>query len=250
MMSAIATAALLRAEGVEPIVHLTTRDRNRIALISDVLGAHALGLRNFLCTSGDHQTLGREKASRNVFDLDSVQLLSVLDQIRREGILFDAGREVGPSQFCLGATASPNADPAELQVVGVAKKIKAGADFIVTQPVFDAGGFGEWLSKVGSLVPAGGSKKAAILAGILIPPSAAKARELRETVPGLTIPDAAIQRLESVAPERQKSEAIALAVEVIGRLRALESVSGFYLMAEGDNAALVEVIERAKLKKR
>jgi len=246
MMSAVATAALLRAEGAEPIVHVTTRDRNRIALMSDVLGACALGLRNFLCTSGDHQTLGRERASRNVFDLDSVQLLSVLNRARREGVLFEEGRTIGPCDLCLGATASPKADPAEMQTMRMAKKVQAGANFIVTQPVFDADAFGQWL---GSLKQSGSAAKTAILAGILVPPSAAKAREMREKVPGVEIPDAVIKRLESVASEKQKSEAVAVAVELIGRLRALDGVRGFCLMTEGDMAAAVEVIERAELKK-
>jgi methylenetetrahydrofolate reductase (NADPH) len=247
MMSAVATAALLRAEGVEPIVHVTTRDRNRIALISDVLGAHALGLRTFLCTSGDHQTLGRERASRNVFDLDSVQLLAVLDRLRRDGILFEGGRKVGPCDLFLGATASPFAEPQEMQAMRMAKKVKAGADFIVTQPVFDADAFGRWLE---SLRPSGIVGKTAILVGILVPPSAARAKEIREKVPGVEIPDAVIERLGAVAPEKQKEEAIGLAVELIGRLRKMDGVRGFYLMTEGDNAATVAVIERAGLNRK
>jgi methylenetetrahydrofolate reductase (NADPH) len=243
MMSAVATAALLRAEGVEPIVHITTRDRNRIALMSDVLGAHALGLRNFLCTSGDHQTLGRERAARNVFDLDSVQWLSVLDRLRREGVLFEQGRSVGPCEMCLGATANPLADPREMQLIRVGKKVKAGADFIVTQPMFDAEVVEQWL---GSLQEWGVTGKTAILIGILVAPSAAKAREMREKVPGIVIPDAVIQRLESVGPDRQEAEAIAIAVEVIGRMRGLNGIRGFYLMTEGDHAAAVDVIERVK----
>jgi len=244
MMSAVATAALLRVEGVEPIVHITTRDRNRIALMSDVLGAHALGLRNFLCTSGDHQTLGRERASRNVFDLDSVQWLSVLDRLRREGVLFENGRTIGACEMCLGATANPLADPREMQLIRVGKKVKAGADFLVTQPMFDAEVVGQWL---GSLQEWGVAGKTAILMGILVVPSAAKAREMREKVPGIVIPDAVIQRLESVGPDRQKAEAIAIAVEVIGRMRGLTGIRGFYLMTEGDHAAAVDVIERVKM---
>jgi len=244
MMSAVATAALLRAEGVEPIIHMTTRDRNRIALMSDVLGAQALGLRSFLCTSGDHQTLGRERASRNVFDLDSVQLLAVLDRLRRDGVLFEDGRKAGPCDLLLGATASPSAEPQEMQAIRLAKKVKAGADFVVTQPVFDADAFGRWLE---SLRPSGIAGKTAILAGILVPPSAARAREIREKVPGVEIPDAVIERLAKAAVEKQRDEAIALAVELIGRLRRLDGVRGFYLMTEGDNAAAVAVIERAGL---
>jgi methylenetetrahydrofolate reductase (NADPH) len=245
-MSAVATATILQTEGVEPIVHVATRDRNRIALMSDILGAYALGLRNFLCTSGDHQTLGRERASRNVFDLDSVQLLSVLDRLRCEGILFSDGRNIGPCDFCLGAAVNPAAGPAELQAFRLAKKIKAGADFVITQPVFDADAFGRWLADMGIQTASG---NVAILAGILVPPSAAVAREMRDKVPGIEIPDAVIARLESVAPEEQRDEAITLAIELIGRLRVLNSVRGFCLMTAGDNAATVEVIEKAGLRR-
>ena len=243
-MSALATAAILRAEGVEPIVHMTTRDRNRIALMSDVLGAQALGLRSFLCTSGDHQALGRERASRNVFDLDSIQLLSVLDHLRREGVLFGDGRKVGPCDLYLGATASPFGEPPEPQVIRLAKKVKAGADFLVTQPVFDVEAFARWLE---SVRPMGVVAEAAVLVGVLAPPSADRARDLNETSPGMRIPDAVIERIGAVALAKQRGEAIALAAELIGRLRGLEGVRGVYLMTEGDNAATVEVIEKAGL---
>ncbi|KPL11721.1 hypothetical protein AMJ85_03240 [candidate division BRC1 bacterium SM23_51] len=253
LMSAVATAAILQAEGIEPIVNVTTRDRNRIALMSDVIGARALGLRNFLCTSGDHQTLGRERAARNVFDLDSIQLLATLDRLRRDGVVFGDESQAGslshrPCDLYLGAVASPDADPQELQAIRLAKKVEAGADFLITQPVFDVDRFGKWLD---SLEPSQIAEKAAILAGILVPPSAARTREIRENVPAgwrVEIPDAVIERLESVRPEQQRDEAISLAVELIGRLRALKDIRGFYLMTDGDAAAAVEVIERAGLR--
>jgi len=242
MMSAIATAALLRAEGVEPIVHATTRDRNRIALISDVLGARALGLRNFLCTSGDHQTLGRERASRNVFDLDSVQLISVLNHMRRDGILFETSRPIEPCDLYLGATANPFADPQEMHTIQLTKKIQAGADFIVTQPVFDVGGFGQWLQSLRGL---GIVEKAAILVGILVPSSDAEAREISRKMPGVEAPEAIISRIASAPPARQRDEAIAIAAELIAGLRALDGVRGFYLMTGRDTNAALELIERS-----
>ena len=135
-MSALAAASLVLAEGVEPILHVVTRDRNRIALVSDCLGAAALGIRNILCTSGTHQTLGEFKTAKCVFDVDSVQLLQIYSGLGTEDS--DSGLGVkGGVSLTLGGTAAPFADPMELQVMRLAKKAAAGAGFLVTQPVFD-----------------------------------------------------------------------------------------------------------------
>lgn len=241
-MSAVAAAAILRGEGLEPIVHMTVRDRNRIALISDVLGAHAMGLSNILCTTGDHQTLGRERTARNVFDLDAIQLLATLNGIRQDGTLFGNGREVGKCEFCLGATASPIADPPELQTLRMAKKVSAGADFFVTQPVFDVDGFNEWL---GSL---NGIGEVPVLAGILAPPTASRAKEINETVPGVEIPESVIQRLESAGSAGEKAEAVKIAAEIVNKLKDLNGVKGLCLMADGDVAMTCEIIDQAGLK--
>jgi len=241
-MSALATAAILREEGLEPILHMTTRDRNRIALLSDVLGAQALGLTSVLCTSGDHHALGKDKAARGVFDLDTVQLLAALDSLRRTGALFGNGRSVGPCSLCLGAVAHPRADPPEMQAIRLAKKVRAGADFLVTQPVFEIEAFAGWLE---SLRPFELPGHAPILAGILVPPSAERAREMNETVPGVRIPEAFLERLAASGDARQT--AIDAAVERIGRLREVDAVKGFYLMTENDAAAVVEIVERSGL---
>ena len=162
-MSALAAASLLKAEGVEPILHVTTRDRNRIALVSEALGAQALGIRNLLCTSGTHQTLGRYRAARNVYDIDAVQLLQVYADLADDcGLLGESGLEgVGP--FCLGAVASPDADPLDLQLLRLAKKTRAGAKFLVTQPVYDLERFEAWWKEV---TRRGLNEQVAILAGI------------------------------------------------------------------------------------
>jgi methylenetetrahydrofolate reductase (NADPH) len=242
-MSAIAAAALLKNEGLETIVHMVTRDRNRIALVSDVLGAQALGLTNVLCTSGDHQTLGAERAARNVFDLDSVQLLYALDEIRRVGRLFGNGRSIEPCSLTLGAVAHPQADPPELQSIRLAKKVRAGADFIITQPVFDTEAFGRWLESLG---PFEIVDRKPILAGILIVPSAARAREINERAPGVRIPEALIEKLEQAGPQA-RATAIRFAAETIERLKSLRGVKGFYLMTEDDPAGAVELIETSGL---
>jgi len=246
-MSAIATASILRAEGVEPIVHMTTRDRNRIALLSDVLGAQALGLSSLLCTSGDHQTLGPDKAARNVYDLDTVQFLATLDRLRRDGVLPGDGRQVEPRPMCLGAVASPQADPRELQAMRLAKKVEAGADFFITHPVFDAGEFAKWLE---ALAPWGLPGKAAMIVGVLAPPTAAKAREMRARMPGAELPDPVLARLQGVGEERQKDEAIAIAVEIIGRLKTNNGVKGFCLMTDGDYDTAVKIIQQTGLMRR
>jgi methylenetetrahydrofolate reductase (NADPH) len=143
-MSALAAASLLSAEGLEPILHVTTRDRNRIALVSEALGAQALGIRNLLCTSGTHQTLGSCRAARNVYDIDAVQLLQTYAHLASDcGLLGESGLE-GAGPFCLGAVASPDADPPALQTLRFAKKTRAGARFLVTQPVYDLDRFEAW----------------------------------------------------------------------------------------------------------
>jgi len=137
-MSAMAAASLAAAEGLEPILHVTTRDRNRIALVSEALGAQALGIRNLLCTSGTHQTLGRFRAAKNVYDVDSIQLLKTYAGLPSDGGLLGEEHGLdGAGPFCLGAVASPYADPLDLQIARLLKKTRAGAKFLVTQPVFD-----------------------------------------------------------------------------------------------------------------
>src|SRR3990172_1867027 len=162
-MSALAAASLVKAEGLEPILHVTTRDRNRIALVSEALGAQALGIRNLLCTSGNHQTLGRFRAARNVYDIDAVQLLQAYAHLDSDGGLFGERGLEGAGPFCLGAVASPDADPRDLQLARLAKKIQAGAKFLVTQPVYDLERLEAWWKEV---TRRGLPKQAAILAGI------------------------------------------------------------------------------------
>lgn len=243
-MSSIAAASLFRAEGIETIVHMTTRDRNRIALLSDVLGAQALGLSNILCTSGDHQTLGPDRAARNVYDLDAVQFLATLDRLRREGVLLGNGRKIQPCPLHLGAVASPQADPRELQTMRLAKKVEAGADFLITQPVFDTDEFGTWLESLREWEIA---DKAAIVAGVLAPPTGARAREMNATMPGVEIPDAVIGRLEAAGVKKERDEAITIAVEVIKGLESNPTIKGFCLMTEGDCEVATAVIKQCGL---
>ena len=147
-MSALAAASLVAGQGVEPILHVTTRDRNRIALVSEVLGAQALGIRNILCTSGTHQTLGHFRAAKNVFDVDVIQLLQTCANLANDAALVGEEAIAGADGFCLGAVASPNADPLELQMIRLGKKVAAGAGFLVSQPVYDLERFDAWWDEV------------------------------------------------------------------------------------------------------
>ena len=162
-MAALAAASLVAGQDVEPILHVTTRDRNRIALVSEVLGAHALGIRNILCTSGTHQTLGHFRAAKNVYDLDVIQLLQTCANLASDASLVGEGAMAGADGFCLGAVASPNADLLELQMIRLDKKVSAGAGFLVSQPVYDLERFKAWWAEVSRR---GLHEKTAILAGI------------------------------------------------------------------------------------
>ena len=245
-MSALAAAALAAGEGVEPLLHVTTRDRNRIALASDCLGASALGIRNVLCTSGTHQTLGRFRASRDVFDLDSVQLIGLYARPEAAGGLVGEERLAPAGAFCVGGVASPFADPLELQVSRLAKKARAGARFLVTSPVFDWDRFGAWWQEV---VRRGLHEQVAFLAGVRVLTSSAEAEEYAQRRPLPLVPEAMRQRLAAqTGADAQRREGIALAVEMVDRLRAVPGLRGFDLSGDGDPAAALAVIAAAGLK--
>lgn len=244
-MSALAAAVLAAGAGAEPILHLVTRDRNRIALISDCLGARALGIRNILCTTGTHQTLGPARAARNVFDIDSTQMLQALAGLNADGSLVGEGGLNGGGPYCLGGVAAPFADPLELQVARVAKKIKAGARFLITQPVYDLERFGAWWQEI---TRRDLQRQAAFVAGIRVLSDATQAAAYAAQRPVPRIPAAVLERLAAKSgPAAQRAEGIAIAVETIERLRSLEGLRGFELRAEGDEGAVLEIIEKSKL---
>lgn len=241
-MSALAAATVVIAEGIEPILHVVTRDRNRIALVSDCLGAQALGVRNVLCTSGTHQTLGAYRQARNVFDLDSVQLLETYAGLARSAAVVGEKMLIsGP--LCLGGVASPFSDPAELQLAKIEKKIQAGAKFLITQPVFDVERFETWW---GEVTKRGIQKRVAILAGVRPLVDAESARELANRRPQTIIPETVLGRLAAKSDAAaQRAEGIAVAVETIRRLAKLPGLRGFELSADGEIEAAWEVIEKS-----
>lgn len=244
-MSALAAAALVAGEGVEPILHVTTRDRNRIALVSEALGAQALGIRNLLCTSGTHQTLGRFRAAKNVYDIDSVQLLQTYAGLAGDGSLVGEERGIeaaGP--FCLAAVAAPFADPLELQIARLVKKTRAGAKLLVTQPVYDLERFGAWWQEV---TRRGIHEQAAIVAGIepLVDGHLSDARN--GSRPAARIPAGVLQRLTGGDPAAQRAKAIEIALETIGRLADFAGLRGFCISSDGDLAAAVQIIDQSGL---
>ncbi|MBN1607820.1 MAG: methylenetetrahydrofolate reductase [Polyangiaceae bacterium] len=244
-MAAWAAAAIVAGEGVEPLLHIVTRDRNRTALVADYLGARALGIHNVLCTSGTHHVLGPNHSARAVFDLDCVQLLRTYAELGADASVVGVSRVEGAGGACLGATASPFADPAELQMMRLAKKIDAGARFLVTQPVFDVDRFASWWTQV---CARGLERKARFVAGILVLTSSSAAGRHAEQRPDPALPASVLERLASAGDAKaQRSAGIEVAVETVQRLRGLSGLGGFCFRAEEDDAAILEVVSRSGL---
>jgi methylenetetrahydrofolate reductase (NADPH) len=243
-MSSLAACALLKAAGLEPVLQMVVRDRNRIALQSDILGASALGIHNVLCLSGDHQRFGNQPGCVGVFDLDSTQFLQVVKGMRDNGVILDGEPlDKAPDMF-IGAAANPFADPLGFRVTRLAKKIRAGADFIQTQCIYNLDRFESWLSMAADR---GLTEKAAILGGVTPLKSAGMARYMKERVSGMDIPDDIIERMAGVPKERQREEGIRICVETIERIKELRGVRGVHIMAIEWEAAVGEIAERSGL---
>ncbi len=243
-MSSLAACALLKQAGLEPVLQMVVRDRNRISLQSDILGASALGIRNLLCLSGDHQVFGNQPDAIGVFDLDSMQFLQVVKNMRDKGVILDNDALATPPDIFIGAAANPFADPKEFRVVRLAKKIKAGADFIQTQCIYNLDRFETWLTMARDR---GLTEKGFILGGVTPLKSAGMAKYMKNRVAGMDIPDEIVQRMEGVAKEKQREEGIAICVETISRLKELEGVNGVHIMAIEWEEVVKEIAERAGL---
>ncbi|HOQ99764.1 MAG TPA: methylenetetrahydrofolate reductase [Anaerolineae bacterium] len=243
-MSSIAAGAILLHEGLEPIIQMTCRDRNRIAIQSDLLGAYALGLRNLLCLSGDHQTFGNHPGSKNVYDIDSMQLLQIVRAMRDEK-KFQCGEamDVEP-RFFLGAAANPFADPFDYRPLRLAKKAKAGADFVQTQLIYNVPKFAEYMKRVRDL---GVHEKVHILAGVGPVKSPAMARYMQTKVAGMDVPDSVVQRMERVPKEERKKEGIRICAEIIHQVREIPGVAGVHIMSVEWEEAIPEILELAGL---
>jgi methylenetetrahydrofolate reductase (NADPH) len=227
-MSSIAACAHVMEVGLEPVMQMVTRDRNRIALQSDILGAYSLGIRNILCLSGDHQTFGSEPGAMNVFDIDSMHLVHAVRTMRDEGKDM-SGFELdeAPKMF-IGAAENPFADPFDYRVIRLAKKIAAGAEFIQTQCVFDIKRFKEWLKMARE---EGLTEKVHILAGVTPLKSARMAKYMAAKVSGISIPEEIIRRMESAPREKAAQEGINICLEMIQQLKEIKGLRGLHIMA-------------------
>jgi 5,10-methylenetetrahydrofolate reductase len=263
-MSSIGAGAIVVQEGLEPVIQMTCRDRNRLAMQSELLGAYALGMRNVLCLSGDHQTFGNHPNAKNVFDIDSVQLVQLVTAMRDQRV-FQCGEEFKGQEprFFVGAAAAPFADPIDFRPYRLAKKVKAGANFIQTQLIYDVEAFKVYMEKVRQL---GVHEKTYILAGVGPLKSPSMARYMKDNVPGLLVPDQLIERMElagapwagkkkdELTKEDKKArsaawqdEGIKICVELIQQLREIEGVAGVHIMAIEWEQAVKPIVEGAGL---
>ena len=243
-MCSMAACKILLEEGIDAVMQMVCRDRNRIAAQSDILGGASLGIHNLLCLSGDHQVFGDHPQSKNVFDLDSVQLLKIAKDMRDEA-RFAGGKDIdGPPNMFIGAAANPFADPFKIQVPRLAKKIAAGAQFIQTQCIFNLDKFKEFMKGVRDR---GLHQKTYILAGITPLKSAGMAKYMATKVAGMDVPEDIIKRMEGVDKAKQKEEGIKIAVETIQRLKRISGVAGVHIMAVEWEEAVPEIVQKAKL---
>lgn len=243
-LCSLAACIHLKLEGMEPVLQMVVRDRNRIALQADILGAASFGINNVLCLSGDHQSFGDHPKAQNVFDLDSMQLVQTVRHMRDEG-KFLSGDEIkkAPNLF-VGAAANPFADPFKIRVPRLAKKIAAGAEFIQTQCVYNLEKFELWMKGV---VERGLHEKVFIMPGITPMRSVGMAKYMARAVPGMDVPEELIKRLSGVPKDKQAEEGITIAVEAIQRLKECKGVSGFHIMAIEWEEKVPEIVERSGL---
>jgi methylenetetrahydrofolate reductase (NADPH) len=223
-LSSIASAKILLEEGIEPIMQMTCRDRNRIAIQSDLLGAAALGIRTVLCLTGDHQKFGDQPEAKGVFDLDSIQLIATVAKMN-SGLLLSEQEIKKAPEFLIGAAANPFAEPFEMRLIRLQKKITAGARFIQTQPVFHMELFAKWMEKI---VEMGLHETCAILPGVMPVKSEKALLHMKNEVPGVNIHDEYINRMNQA--HDPKEEGIKIAVETIQTLRTIKGVRGIHLM--------------------
>ncbi len=255
-MSSIGSGVICLQEGVEPIIQMTCRDRNRLAIQSDLLAAHALGIRNLLCLTGDHQSFGNHPTAKNVHDLDSLQLIDMMVRMRDEKVFLcgDPIKTVEP-RFFIGAAANPFADPFDFRPYRLAKKVEAGADFIQTQLIYNMAKFAEFMRRVREM---GLHERVYILAGVGPLKTPGMARYMRDKVPGMDVPDEFVERMEAAArdiPKEEKKarraawreEGIKITVEQIEQLRQMEGVAGVHIMSIEGEEGVGLITERAGL---
>jgi methylenetetrahydrofolate reductase (NADPH) len=243
-MSSLAASVALLHSGLEPVFQIVTRDRNRIALQSDLIGAAFLGIKNVLCLSGYHQTLMGCPEAANVFDIDSIQLIAAVKKMN-EGSLLSGSKIDGSFSMLIGAVANPYLRPMELNILRLKKKVDAGARFIQTQAVFDIEGFQQWLEAV---IKEGLAERVAILAGVLPLSSAADAKKLSDTYTDFVIENNIIERMQSAGHQAaQKEEGFAICVETAKKLKLMKGLRGVHIISGGNESIVPELIANAAL---
>jgi methylenetetrahydrofolate reductase (NADPH) len=243
-MCSLAACIRLKLMGLEPVLQMVTRDRNRLALQSDILGAASFDIHNILCLSGDHNSFGDCAQGQNVHDLDSLQLAQTVRYMRDEGKFLGGDEIKRPPEMFVGAAANPFADPFEIRVPRLAKKVAAGVEFIQTQCIYNLDRFEEWMKLARDR---GLTEKVYILAGMTPMKSAGMARYMKNRVPGMDVPDELVKRLSDTPKDKQAEEGITICVEAIQRLKEVEGVAGFHVMAIEWEEKVPEIIERAGL---
>ena len=243
-LCSLAACIHLKHMGVEPVLQMVTRDRNRIALQSDILGAASFDIHNILCLSGDHQSFGDCPQGQNVHDLDSIQLIQSVRHMRDEGKFIGGDDIARPPSMFVGAAANPFADPFHIRALRLAKKVSAGVEFIQTQCIYNLDRFEKWMEMVRDL---GLTEKVFILAGVTPFKSTGMAKYMKNRVPGMDVPDEVISRMAGTPKEKQPEEGINICVESIQRLKELPGVAGFHIMAIEWEEKVPEIVERAGL---
>ncbi len=241
-MCSMAGCTLLKQVGVDPVLQMVVRDRNRIALQSDILGSVALGIGNILCLSGDYQGFGNHPTAKGVYDLDSTQLISTLKRMRDEHKFICDEAITGEIPVFIGAVENPFADPFEYRVLRLARKVRAGADFIQTQAVFDVPKFVRWMKMVNDH---GLDEQVHILAGVIPVKSAGMARYMRDYVSGVTVPNEVVTRLEQASDV--KEEGLKITLEIIEQIKDIPEVHGIHIMAVGWEDIVPVVVDKAGL---
>ena len=259
-MSSIAAAVLIMREGLEPVMQMTCRDRNRLAIQSDILGAAGLGIKNCLCIAGDHQSFGAvgrlkgHPGAKNVYDIDSIQLLSILKGLRDDGIQQGGDPlDIRPRLF-IGAAWTPLGEPIEIRPLRLKKKIMAGSDFIQTQGIYDIEQFKEQMKIITDM---GLHERTAILAGIIVPKSLNMLKYMNSSVAGVSVPDSLMKRMEKVrlsagndkkqASKNQAEEGINITVELIKQVQEIPGIRGIHLQAIEWEHKVPEILKKAGL---
>jgi methylenetetrahydrofolate reductase (NADPH) len=245
VLSSLAGSLILVKAGMEPVYQIVTRDRNRIAIQSDLMGAEALGVRNVLCLSGHHQALTGSPESANVYDIDSIQLIAAVKQMRDQRVLLDGTEIKGDFPVLIGAVAGPDMKPLELNILRLAKKVEAGVEFIQTQAVFDVETFENWLEQARNREI---TANTAILAGVMPLSGYEEAETLRGKYMDLSIPDSILERLKKAGDETsQKQEGLRICVETIKKIKKMDGVRGLHILSGGKENLVPEIIASSDL---